>query len=51
MRDAALVVEVAGVEVAIACVDDLLRMKRAAGRPRDIEDIAALSEVARRGDR
>jgi predicted nucleotidyltransferase len=47
MRDAALVVEVAGVEIAIVSLDDLIRMKRAAGRPRDLEDIAVLAEVAR----
>jgi hypothetical protein len=47
LRSAALVVELDGVEVAIASLDDLIRMKRAAGRPADLDDIAALSEVAR----
>jgi hypothetical protein len=51
MREAALVVEVAGVEIAIVSLEDLIRMKRAAGRPRDIDDIAALTEVAGQGDR
>lgn len=47
LRQAALVVNVDGVEVAIVSVDDLIRMKRAAGRPGDIEDVAALTEVAK----
>jgi hypothetical protein len=47
LRDAALVVELNGVEVAIASLDDLIRMKRAAGRPGDIEDVAALTEAAK----
>jgi hypothetical protein len=47
LRAAALVVELDGVEVAIASLDDLIRMKRAAARPPDLDDIAALSEVAR----
>jgi hypothetical protein len=45
IRKAALVVEVAGVEVAIVSLDDLIRMKKAAGRPIDLEDIAVLSEA------
>lgn len=43
LRDAALVVKVDGVEVAIASLDDLIRMKKAAGRPEDLDDIAALT--------
>lgn len=43
LRDAALVVEIDGVEVAIASLDDLIRMKRAAGRPEDLDDIVALT--------
>ena len=43
LREAALVVDLDGVEVAIASLDDLIRMKRAAGRPADIDDIAALT--------
>lgn len=50
LREAALVVELDGVEVAIASLDDLIRMKRAAGRPSDLDDIAALSEVERQQD-
>lgn len=42
LRDAALVVKVEGIEIPIVALDDLLRMKRASGRPADLEDIAAL---------
>lgn len=45
MRERALVVEIGGAEVAIVSLDDLIRMKRAAGRPRDLDDITALTEV------
>lgn len=45
MREAALVIEFDGIEVAIASLDDLIRMKRAAGRRSDLDDIAALTEV------
>jgi hypothetical protein len=48
LRKAALVVEVAGTHVAIVSLDDLIRMKRAAGRPIDLEDVAALTEAASR---
>jgi hypothetical protein len=48
MRDAALVVEIDGIEVPIASLDDLIRMKRAAGRPTDLEDIAALTAQEQR---
>lgn len=47
LREAALVVELDGVEVAIVSLNDLIRMKRAAGRPADLDDIAALTEVER----
>ncbi|HEX8690672.1 MAG TPA: hypothetical protein VF729_10570 [Solirubrobacterales bacterium] len=47
LREAALVVELDGVEIAIASLDDLIRMKRAAGRPSDLDDIAALTEAER----
>lgn len=50
LREAALVVELDGIEVAIASLDDLIRMKRAAGRPSDLADIAAVSEVERQQD-
>lgn len=45
LRAAALVVEFDGIEVAIASLDDLIRMKRAAGRPTDLADIAALTKL------
>jgi hypothetical protein len=41
----ALVVEIGGREVAIAGVDDLIRMKKAAGREQDLLDIAALARA------
>jgi len=47
MRERALVVDLDGNEVAIVSLDDLIRMKRAAGRPRDLDDIAALTQVER----
>ena len=47
MRERALVVDLDGNEVAIVSLDDLIRMKRAAGRPVDLDDIAALAEVER----
>jgi hypothetical protein len=50
LRDAALVIEIGGVEVAIVSLDDLVRMKRAAGRPRDLDDIAALAEAAKQAE-
>jgi hypothetical protein len=48
LSKAALVVEIDGIEVAIASLDDLIRMKRASGRPGDLNDIAALTEAERR---
>lgn len=46
MRARALVVDLDGVEVAIAGLDDLIRMKRAAGRRADLADIAVLTHLA-----
>lgn len=43
MRSRALVIEVAGVTLAIAGRDDLIAMKRASGRPIDRGDIIALT--------
>jgi hypothetical protein len=48
MRMRALESELAGTAVQIVSVDDLVRMKRAAGRPSDLEDVEALLTVARR---
>jgi predicted nucleotidyltransferase len=45
LRERALRTEVRGVPVTVAAVDDLIRMKRAAGRPRDIQDLALLTEL------
>lgn len=47
MRERALLVDLDGTEVAIVSLDDLIRMKRAAGRPGDLDDIAVLTEVER----
>ena len=49
MRERALVVDLDGTDVAIVSLDDLIRMKRAAGRPGDLDDIATLTEVERHG--
>ncbi|MGH2804620.1 MAG: DUF6036 family nucleotidyltransferase [Thermoleophilaceae bacterium] len=43
LRARALVLDLDGVEVVIAGLDDLVRMKRAAGRPHDLMDIGALT--------
>jgi hypothetical protein len=48
MREEALVVDLDGNDVAIVSLDDLIRMKRAAGRPADLDDIAALTGVERK---
>lgn len=47
MRRRALVVDLDGIEVAVVGLDDLIRMKRAAGRPEDLADIAVLTAVER----
>jgi Nucleotidyltransferase of unknown function (DUF6036) len=47
MRERAEVVDFDGVEVRVVSLDDLLSMKRAAGRPQDIADIDALLTVRR----
>jgi hypothetical protein len=43
----AVLVPLAGTEVRIASVAHLVDIKRAAGRPRDLEDIARLTELER----
>lgn len=47
LRRRAETIEVDGHSVAIASLDDLVAMKRAAGRPRDQDDIDALEEIRR----
>lgn len=44
LRRRALVIDLAGLEVAVASRDDLIAMKRAAGRPIDRGDVIALTE-------
>ena len=41
-------VTLAGRTIHVACIDDLIRMKHAAGRAQDIVDIDHLQEIARR---
>ena len=36
-----------GLQIRIAGIDDLIAMKRAAGRPQDIRDIATLTHIER----
>lgn len=45
LRERALVVELRGLRVVVAGADDLIRMKRAAGREHDLQDIAVLSRT------
>jgi hypothetical protein len=45
LRRRALVIELGEVEVAVAGLDDLIRMKRAAGRDQDLADIGALTRT------
>lgn len=49
LRARALVIDLDGISLAIAGLDDLIAMKRASGRPSDIGDIAALTAVASDG--
>lgn len=46
-----LVREIQGAHVRIASIEHLIAMKRVAGRPRDLDDIAALEQIARELDR
>jgi hypothetical protein len=48
MRERALTIALDGMTMQIVGVDDLIRMKKAAGRLGDLEDIEALSRVADR---
>jgi predicted nucleotidyltransferase len=49
LRDRALEVAVAGVTVRVASVEDLVAMKRAAGRPKDLRAVEELEAIARLG--
>jgi hypothetical protein len=49
LRERALVIAPGEHPIPIAGRDDLIRMKRAAGRPTDLADIAALTEREHRG--
>ncbi len=44
LRERALEIDLDGVTIPVASLDDLLAMKRAAGRPIDLDDLAALTE-------
>jgi hypothetical protein len=48
LRARAVVVELQGVAIPIAGLNDLIRIKRAVGRPRDLDDIAELARQDRR---
>lgn len=43
--------DVGGFHVAVAAIDDLISMKRAAGRPKDLADIAELEVIRERRER
>ena len=45
LRERAERIELDAHQVLVASVDDLIAMKRAAGRPRDLEDIEALEQI------
>lgn len=48
LRQRALIVELEGLRIPIASLDDLIRMKQASGRDQDLSDIAALTAERRR---
>lgn len=44
LRSRALEIQLGGMKIAVAGRDDLINMKRASGRPVDLDDVAALTE-------
>ncbi len=48
LRQHSLQVKLGKMDIAVVGLDDLISMKRASGRPEDLEDIAALTEEERR---
>ena len=40
-----IVADVEGVEIFVASIDDLIELKRVAGRPKDLEDIRVLRQL------
>lgn len=47
LRARSLLVDLGGLGIRVAGLDDLIRMKQAAGRPQDLADIAALTALER----
>lgn len=50
LRERALVVRLGEIDIAVVSKDDLVGMKRASGRPVDLDDIAALTEPEHESD-
>lgn len=50
VHEQAVPTEIEGVPTRVACLDDLIAMKRAAGRPKDLQDLQALEKLRERGD-
>ncbi len=49
LMDDALIKDVDGVQIRVASVEHLIEMKKAAGRPRDLDDIAKLKMIREEG--